>query len=305
MCLLQASSAIAAESHSAAPAVDPLAGLDLDCTAQPAACAGISASSNAYKDAASWAGDASAEAAAYLTAAPQAVLASHGTWDALVGGSDWQELRQPTEKERESVLGLTNGYEGVRTLSWQYKRQAEEAAAHYLDISVLDLDCSPAAVMQDPYARQECMRSKAVNRYESRSTWPDEQQPEGPEAVQVAAEPQQAASRVISTASVGHCTEAARCRQYFKNPCNSPEGRRQYKNPCNQQPPLYYYKNPANAPAKLEALLPQTLKVNSRTRQELPGQYALSLVSTAAALSMLLKRGLQVYGNCPRERGFV
>lgn len=262
MCLLllQASSAIDAESHGAAPAADALAGLDLDCTAQPSACARIGASTNAYEDIASWAGDASAEAAAYLTAAP--VLASHGTWDALVGGSgDWQELRQPTQKERESVLGLTNGYEGVRTLSWQYKRQAEEAAAHYLDISVLDLDCRPAAVLQDAHTRQECMRSKAVNRYESRSAQPaassaDEQQPAGPVAVQAAAEPQQGVSRVLST-------EAAGRRQYFKNPCNSPDGRRQYKNPRNQQPPRYYCKIPANAPAKLEVLLPQAVKVST------------------------------------------
>jgi hypothetical protein len=202
------------------------------------------------------------------------VLASHGGWDALVGGSEWQqELRQPTEKERESVLGLTNGYEGVRALSRQYKRQAEEAAAHYLDVSVLDLDCSPAAVLQDPHTLQECMRSKAVNRYESRPAQPagaasadEQQEPAGPETVQDAAaeEPQQAVSRVLSTASVGsHRTEtaAARSRQYFKNPCNSPDARRQYKNPRNQQPQRLYYKNPANTPASLEALLPQAAKV--------------------------------------------
>jgi hypothetical protein len=244
-----------------ASAADPLAGLEVDCTAQPEVCAGISASTNTYEEDSSTADDSAvAEAAAYLTAASTAVHHA-AAWDAVIGS---QHVQDTTEKERESVLGLTNRYEGVQASSWQYKRQAEEAGARYLDISVLDLDCSPAAVSTDAYAQQECMRSKAVNRYESSNT--------GALAVEPALE--HAESAIASTAdnsvlsaAVGVTDRSAPClragRRYYKNPCNSPAGRDQYKNPQQQQPAQRkHYKNPANAPATLDVLLPQAAKVS-------------------------------------------
>lgn len=244
-----------------ASAADPLTGLEVDCAAQPEVCAGISASTNAYEDDSSTAYNAAvAEAAAYLTGGSTAV--HHATaWDAVIGS---QHVQDTTDNGRESVLGLTNRYESVQASSWHYKRQAEEAGARYLDVSVLDLDCSPAAVSTDAYVLQECMRSKAVNRYESSS--PGAGSTPAVDPAHELVEPAMAStadSAVLSAAAgvMDHNAEAG--RRYYKNPCNSPAGRDQYKNPQQQQPAQRkHYKNPANAPATLDVLLPQAAKVS-------------------------------------------
>lgn len=251
--MLQASFSPAAKPYS--PAEDPLASLELDCASQPGTCASISASTNSYEDF-----DEAADAAAVAEAAAKSMRASTGAvhpWDVPAAQQQLQEL---TAKERESVLARTNKYEGVQALSWQYRRQAEEAGARYLDISLLDLDCSPAGLRKDPHAAQECACSKAVNRYES-------MQP-GTAALAhadtaISSKAGASSNRVNNAAHAVNSAEAL--RKYYKNPCNSPTGREQYKNPQNQPAQRKYYKNPANAPATLEVLLPSTVKVCSDT----------------------------------------
>lgn len=243
--------------QSYASAADPLAGLEVDCVAQREVCAGISASTNTYEEDSSTADDpAVAEAAAYLKAVHHAAA-----WDAVIG---CQHMQDSTEKERESVLGLTNTYEDVQAYSWQFKRQAEEAGARYLDISMLDLDCSPAAVSTDAYGQIECVRSNKVNRYESSNTggasaFAMEPAYEHAECALLSA----ADSAVLSAEAGTTDCSAAAGRRHYKNPCNSPTGRDQFKNPQQQRPAhRKHYKNPANAPATLDVLLPQAAKVS-------------------------------------------
>lgn len=191
-----------------------------------------------------------------------------GAWDAVTGS---QQVPQPTEKERESVLDLTNKYEG-RHVTWQYRRQAEEAGAHNLPISALDLDCSPGA---DAAAQAECSLSRTVNRYETRlpgtaagGVDPDQLAHQGPDELPSAS----AGPAGVSTSSSPVTILVAGQRAYFKNPYNSPASQVQYKNiQRQQQVHRRYYKNPANAPAMLDTLLPTAVKVRTP-----PGEHLLS-----------------------------
>jgi hypothetical protein len=260
-------------------AADPLASLEVDCTAQPEACMDISSSTNSYEGPGS---NSAAEeaAAAYLHVASTGYL--HATagvvWDAVTGS---QQVQQPTKKEPESVLDLTNKYEGSQ-ITWQYRRQAEEAGAHYLPITALDLDCSPGA---DAAAQAECMLSRAVNKYEAGTPGTvaggvdHDQLPvsdQGPDALPSAS----AGPAGVSTSSSHLTTLVAEQRAYFKNPCNSPASQVQYKNiQRQQQVHRRYYKNPANAPATLDTLLPTTVKVS--TLPALWQSFALNLLNQA------------------------
>jgi hypothetical protein len=202
-------------------------------------------------------------AAAYLHDASTGFVhapAASGAWDAIIGS---QQLQRATAKERESVLDATNKYEGSK-VTWQHRRQAEEAGAHYLPFSALDLDCSPGA---DAAAQAECMLSRAVNRYESATAGAaaggvDQQQQAGSEHHDMlpstrSAEPAHgSASNRIAAAKLEQ-------RVYFKNPCNNPASQVQYKNRQRQQQgDRRYYKNPANAPTALDTLLPTAVKVS-------------------------------------------
>lgn len=241
----------------AAPEASWLSDLELDCTAHPAACADISASTNGYEDQRSATSDAAAvaEAAAYLTGASTASSA-YAAWDAVIGSS--QQHLGATQQEREQLRAQTNRYEGVHASAWQYRRQAEEAGAQYLDVSTLDLDCSPAGISTDPHAYSECRRSRAVNKYEThkpRSV--EEQAPEQEIAVDDSVE-------TVRAVAVGSADTSVELRRtYYKTACSGPAGQDQYKNPRNQQQQhasRKYYKNAANAPATLDALLPQPPK---------------------------------------------
>lgn len=237
---------------------DPLASLHLDCAREPAACADISASTNAYEGSKAGAADAAAaaaEAAAFLTAASTGM--AHASWDAVIGSHHQQDAAS-SQHGREQLLHLTNSYEGVEVASWQHRCQAEEAGAHYLDVSTLDLDCSPAAVSRDPHARMECRRSRAVNKYEEGGPL-SSQQPD-PAATAAAAGAVDAAVAAAALAAASADTGVELGRSYYKTACNSPAVHELYKSPHGQQQresSRKHYKNPANAPTPLEVLLPQ------------------------------------------------
>lgn len=151
--LLQAQSQhqVAREQNSAAASQQGLAELDLDCTADPDACAAVAEGSNSYY--ASTETDnlaAASEAAAYLQAVRPA-----NAWDAVMGAA---AAKQAAEAD--------NSYESEEQ-RWVQKRLAEEAGPQYLDASALDLDCSGAA---DDDTAAECERTKAVNSYEAAPT---------------------------------------------------------------------------------------------------------------------------------------
>jgi hypothetical protein len=168
-------------------------------------------------------------------------------------GSSQQHLGA-TQQEREQQRALTNRYEGVHASAWQYRRQAEEAAAQYLDVSTLDLDCSPAGISTDPHAYSECRRSRAVNKYEThRLHGAEEQLLEQETAVDSGVE------TVLAVAEGSADTSVELRRMYYKTACSGPTGQEQYKNPRNQQhyASRRYFKNAANTPATLDALLPQ------------------------------------------------
>jgi len=207
---------------------------------------------------------AEAEAAAYLSS-NMAGQVHAAAWDALIRSSNLQES---ADAEWEAVHDQTNSYEGVDASSWHYKRQAEQAGAHYLDVAALDLDCSPAAASQDTSTYSECVRSKAVNRCEARKPdaaadntkeHPAEGQSAGTSAA-VADHPSAVATSTAWRAEAARRVEAR--RQYYKCPCNSPAAHRQYKTPKGHHVRAQYYKNPANAPAPLDLLLPQPKQVS-------------------------------------------
>lgn len=242
------------------PAADSLSSLHLDCEHEPTICQDIAPYTNVYESSTASSPAVVAEAAAYLTS--RAAGAGHvAAWDAVLGSLHVPDL---TEQGQLDVLGRTNQYEGVQTVAWQRKRQAEEAGSHYLDISALDLECSLAAVGGDASTNRECRRSQAVNRYER-----DMRQPlvmSEPDSSTAGAGDVTASSATADLPTLQEVTGmksltrplVAGQRYYYKNPCNSPEVHRQYKNPhnSNQQSRRRYYKNPqANAPAAFEALL--------------------------------------------------
>lgn len=249
---------------------DALQQLSLDCERQPAACAAVADASNAYEEGPDAAGISSsnrlaaAEAAAFFTSS-EAASRSGSSWDALLGAHGLTEGGEQQQREELAAAHATNQYEGVQASSWQYRRQAEEAAAHYLDVSLLDLDCSEAAVQRDAHAHAECRRSRAVNRYEAgaadalaatAAAEEDEHDEHTPEAAgaRAAVLPPQCGSSSSSLSSCSSTSAEAR-RLYFKNPCNSPLARGHFKNRSNHPMHRLHFKNPANAPASLAALL--------------------------------------------------
>lgn len=271
-CALQAPVKAAVEPYDAV--ADPLSSLSLNCEQQTEACMDAADLTNAYEHTQGLADSstdeaadqaAQAEAAAYLSS-NMAGQVHAAAWDALIRSSNLQES---AEAEWEAVQDQTNSYEGVDASAWQYKRQAEEAGAHYLDVAALDLDCSPAAASQDASTHSECVRSRGVNRYEAgRPDAAADSKTEHPAQGQSAGTPAAVADHTSAVATstawravAAHKVEAR--RQYYKCPCNSPAAHRQYKNPQGNHVRVQYYKNPANAPAPLDLLLPQPKQVSS------------------------------------------
>ncbi|KAF8071324.1 ME6 [Scenedesmus sp. PABB004] len=181
---------------------DSLAGLELDCAADPGACGDVAARSNAY-DSAPDGGDAAALGAADAAAAAEAAaylaaLTAPGGWDALTGHGQAAAAAAPafTGADAAAALAATNAYEGGEP-RWAATRAAEEAAPQWLDASALDLDGCAGAADEDGELARECERSRATNRYEAADPAAQEQLPASPGAQRVRVEALPTGLRVV------------------------------------------------------------------------------------------------------------